>query len=237
MKRGAWGISLLALLTLALAIVITTSSSPPRSRSTPPTHVTPTVTEATPTRAPSRSGTPKPQQTQSSSHVPIALWALMAIPLVLAVGLLGWLLLGGREPRRRKALPPRAFTPSELDALDANLEQRLADVVQAQLADLSGGTPRNAVVASWLALEEAAGDNGFYRKPALTSAEFTEQVLAAYRLDERAIRQLSSLYREARFSAHEMTEQHRQTAANALDTLKVELSARARDRLRAEPAS
>lgn len=238
MRREAWGVSLLTLLTIVLAVVITTSRPPPIIGSPRVDSASTTVTPDSPAPPrPTGQRTVSPTPESAQSKVPLALWVLFAIPLVIAAALLVWLVLGGRERRRRRRLATPPFTPSDLDALDVDLEQRLTDVVQAQLADLSTGVPRNAVVAAWLALEEAASDIGFYRKPALTSAEFTEQVLAAYRLDDAAIRRLSSLYREARFSGHEITEQHRRAAGEALNTLRAELSVRARDRLRADSPS
>lgn len=234
-QEPAWGVGLLALLTIVLAIVITTSQPVPILRSTASPAATPTVTSEKPTPAPTGHRRSKPKPAAAPTPIPLTVWIVLAIPLVLAAVVLLWLLLGGRERRRRRPLPPPAFTPDDLDALDVDREQRLADAVQTQLADLTTGAPRNAVVACWLALEDAASQIGFYRKPSLTSAEFTEAVLAAYDLDGGAIRRLSSLYREARFSDHEITEQHRQAAAAALNTLRAELSARSRLRLPAAP--
>lgn len=224
MKRGGWGIALLASLCIVLAIVITTSSTTPIVRSpdavsaaTPTVASTPSVGTAT-ASPPSK---PQPQQ----ADLPRVVWFLLYGLLLVLAGLLLWLLWGLVERRRRKA-QVAGFTPSDLDTFDAGAEQRLVDVVQEQLADLSSGSPRNAVVACWLALEEAVTDTGLYRHPSSTSAEFTEKVIEAYTLNEAAIRRLSALYREARFSSHAITEQHRQAAARALQTLSAELSHR-----------
>lgn len=225
MKRGAWGVGLLALLCIALALVITTASKTPIVRSpaavsTPTPTVTPTPSADASTARPSSA--PEPQQV---AELPRALWFLLYGLLLVLAGVLLWVLWGSVERRRRKP-QVAGFTPSDVDAFDAKLEQRLVDVVQGQLADLSSGTPRNAVVACWLALEEAVADIGLYRDPSLTSVEFTQEVIEAYTLDEAAIRRLSALYREARFSSHAITEQHRQAAAGALQTLSAELSHR-----------
>lgn len=224
MKRGGWGIALLASLCIVLAIVITTSSTTPIVRSpdavsaaTPTVASTPSVGTAT-ASPPSK---PQPQQ----ADLPRVVWFLLYGLLLVLAGLLLWLLWGLVERRRRKA-QVAGFTPSDLDTFDAGAEQRLVDVVQEQLADLRSGSPRNAVVACWLALEEAVTDTGLYRHPSSTSVEFTEKVIEAYTLNEAAIRRLSALYREARFSSHAITEQHRQAAARALQTLSAELSHR-----------
>ena len=236
MRRGAWGVALLALLSVVLAVVITTASTTPILRSpevtsgptTPTATPTPGVASATPSKA-----APEPEQ---ASELPRGLWLVLYGLLLVMAGLLLWLLWGSVERRRRRRRTP-GFAPSDLDAFDVDLERRLVDVVQAQLADLASGTPRNAVVACWLALQEAVGDTGLYRDPAMTSAEFTQEVLGAFALDEDAIRRLSALYREARFSSHAITEQHRDAAAGALLTLSAELRDRASRRPRdQEPA-
>ncbi len=63
------------------------------------------------------------------------------------------------------------------------------------------GDPNNAVVAAWLALEDAAASSGVPRRPAETPTEFTVDVLNSTRANEAATRELLSLYHRARFSA------------------------------------
>ncbi len=224
MKRGGWGIALLASLCIVLAIVITTSSTTPilRSPGAVSTATTPTATP-TPSAGAANASPASPPERQQAPDLPRVVWFLLYGLLLVLAGLLLWLLWGLVERRRRKA-QVAGFTPSDLDTFDADAEQRLVDVVQKQLADLSSGSPRNAVVACWLALEEAVTDTGLYRDPSSTSVEFTQKVIEAYTLDEGAIRRLSALYREARFSSHAITEQHRQAASGALQTLNAELS-------------
>jgi hypothetical protein len=65
--------------------------------------------------------------------------------------------------------------------------------------------PNNAIVAAWLALEEAAAASGVHREPAETPTEFTVDVLAATDADPDATRELLALYHRARFSAAGVT--------------------------------
>jgi hypothetical protein len=102
----------------------------------------------------------------------------------------------------------------------------LADVVAAVAADataqqvaLRRGRPRSAIVECWLRLEAAVAAAGVERSPADTSSELTERVLAGHAVDARAIGRLAALYREARFSDHEMGEDERQAAIAALDAV------------------
>ncbi len=232
MKRGAWGVGLLALLCIALALLVTSLSETPIARSPDRAPVTPTVSKEPST---GRSDISPKGQPQIATDVPLVLWIFFYALLLALAGLLLWLLWGFvRRQRRRRKQRAAAFTPSDLDTLDADVERRLVDAVQAQLADLGSGSPRNAVVACWLALEEAVRDTGLYRDPSMTSVEFTQEVLEAYTLDEAAIRRLSALYREARFSSHAITELHREAAAGALQTLSAELADRVSSRPRDE---
>ena len=120
--------------------------------------------------------------------------------------------------RRRRLLeggPPRVTPPpSRVDAVAD--PEALAGELELRLAALREGTPRNAIVATWVELERAAEHAGFHRDVAETPSEFTRRVLASYVLDERAIRTLARLYREARFSEHQLTEAHRAQARECL---------------------
>lgn len=64
-----------------------------------------------------------------------------------------------------------------------------------QIAD-----PNNAIVAAWMALEEAAASSGVERQPAQTPTEFTTEVLAKTSADQAATQGLLRLYHRARFS-------------------------------------
>jgi hypothetical protein len=55
---------------------------------------------------------------------------------------------------------------------------------------------------------------GIGREPWETSAEFTLRVLDLVSADERAVAELSVLYREARFSDHDLDEAARTAAVN-----------------------
>jgi hypothetical protein len=71
-------------------------------------------------------------------------------------------------------------------------------------------------VACWLRLEQVIAAAGFPRHRSETSAEFTVRVLKVLDVDPRAISALARLYREARFSTHELGEDARTTAESAL---------------------
>jgi hypothetical protein len=88
---------------------------------------------------------------------------------------------------------------------------------RAELAEV--GEPRNAIVACWHRFEQQAVRAGAVRRPWQTTAEFVLEVLDLVGADRGAVAALADLYREARFSDHPMTEQHRRSALGALDTI------------------
>ena len=77
----------------------------------------------------------------------------------------------------------------------------LQDAVTRALAHLDGhARPRDAVVAAWVALEEAAERAGTHRNPAQTATEFAGAVLAATPAPPTAVARLRTLYHRARFT-------------------------------------
>lgn len=112
-----------------------------------------------------------------------------------------------------------------VDELDLLLE---ATSPTARTAALAEGEPRNVVVRCWVALEDAAAASGLERDVAETSAEFTRRFLGTWEVEEATTQELAELYREARFSRHEVTHE---VGARA-----VELVGTVHDQLRASSA-
>lgn len=119
------------------------------------------------------------------------------------------------RPRLRWRRPGGADDFEVLPDIAAAVVERAA----AQRAALLDGAPRNAIVRCWLQLEADVAAVGLARDPADTSLEFTERVLARYTVDPEAITELAALFREARFSDHQLDETHRRAALDALDRL------------------
>lgn len=165
----------------------------------------------------------------------------LSLLVKIVVGLAAFVVLGlivarlarlrGTGQRRRR--PPDIVPLPEVD---------LADVVDDVAGDLrrrlSGGTPRNAIVQCWIVLEDAVAATGRGRLPSETSAEFTARVIGERSVDATAIGQLAGLYREARFSQHELHEHHRDAAMQAVERLRQQLRAatQAANDAPAEPA-
>jgi hypothetical protein len=92
---------------------------------------------------------------------------------------------------------------------------------------LLGGEPRNAIVAAWDRFEEQAERAGSARKLWETSSEFTLRLLDAVSAAPDAVSRLAALYREARFSEHEITESNRRAAVEALRDIHTSMGIRA----------
>ena len=143
--------------------------------------------------------------------------------LVLLLLLLLW--LARTAWRRRGRRPPQ---PADLDF--EVLPDRVERALRAELEDgpdpLVHGSPRNAVVACWLRLEEVLEGAGLPPARAETSTEFVVRALHSLDLDPRATASLAELYREARFSDHPLGEPQREAAREALEALRADLSLR-----------
>lgn len=93
----------------------------------------------------------------------------------------------------------------------------LADAVTRALAHLEGAEqPRDAVVAAWVALEDAAAEHGTARDPAQTPTEFTQQVLHATPAPPDHVAALRGLYQRARFTTRPTGPEEVATARTAL---------------------
>lgn len=152
-------------------------------------------------------------------------WVVDAIQLVvllaLVIALLHVLRRLLRRDRREETRPPGEREDELLALLDASGE----DV---RYRALHEGDPRNAVVACWVALEDAVHRSGLEQDPSLTASELTSRVLARWEVAPRAIGDLSDAYREARFSRHPVTEEQRRAAVEALERIHDDLRRKVR---------
>jgi hypothetical protein len=142
--------------------------------------------------------------------------------IVLAVMVAVWIVRTGAWPRLRRT-GARKRSGRQVTALPEVAESELAVDVEAARVALAGGSPRNAIVACWMQLERDAAAAGLPRHEAETSAEYVERVVAASSVDPAPIRELAALYREARFSRHELRDDHRTRALAALNRVEAVL--------------
>lgn len=150
---------------------------------------------------------------------------LLIYTLLIGVGIAAF--VAARYLWRNRWRPPEKPAVVEFDVLpDAAVREALREDVDAQLAAIAEGSVRNAIVACWVRLENIVAAAGYPRSPAETSSEFVVRILRALDLDPRAAGALAALYREARFSEHDLGEDVRTAARQALQVLHDDLRTR-----------
>lgn len=227
MRRGLTSTVLVTVLTAVAALLLLIWGAGNGSRLVGAPQGTwgpPPITLSVPTTA-----VPQPDQTASPWEdlppeegaerlVDILLLGVLIAVVVALLFILKALLTRERESREALRLPDE-------DELVALLEASSDEVRYRALAE---GDPRNAVVACWVALEEAVHRSGLRQNRAETASELTRRVLSRWEVDPEAISALSAAYREARFSRHPVTEEQRRAAVDALERIHEDLRRRVR---------
>ena len=171
------------------------------------------------TQAAAEDTTEDTEETQAAD--PAKVWRVLggiALALLLAVVVLAIRV----NRRRRRAAPPE----SAREAPDRALLTDRRAAHQARM--LREGSPREAIIATWLDLERLVATAGVPRRPSETSSELVVRVLDDREVPAAALTDLAALFREARFSTHELTEALRERAAGDLDAVHAALGARGR---------
>ena len=138
--------------------------------------------------------------------------ALLFAPAMLYVPDVG-LWFGRREPRSAE--------PAEVD--DEVAPPPLVDAVAEGLRELDQGGPGEGVVACWVQLERAAADAGTHRAAPETASELVGRLIDRHPVSSGPLLRLADLYREARYSRHELPESARAEARTALEQLRAQI--------------
>lgn len=179
--------------------------------------LTPPEAQPLPVPPPAATFSPPPLLDEVEPRDPIGLRVLGFVLLAVAVAVVVWrLLLWWWHTPRRAAARLGASVVAEPEPELPVLRRGVAAARRSldEVAD-----PTDAILAAWLALEEAAAHSGVGRRPAQTPTEFTVAVLAATRADADATGELLALYHRARFSRHPVTRGHVEQAAHCLGRL------------------
>lgn len=148
--------------------------------------------------------------------VGLALTVVVAVAMVLVVLLVGRRAVTLWRLRRRYEPPPFADFET-VETSDAQQARRsMATDEREQLRVLLDGAPRNAIVACWHRFELQAVEAGLVRHAWETSSELALRLLERAEVDPVAVTRLLELYREARFSEHDLGEDAREAAVAAL---------------------
>lgn len=226
-RRGALAVAAVLLVGAVAAgfVVLASASGPVRPvsestlRSSPRTlpPPVPSADQQTPTfkSPPQREVKPRPMPEWVRALWQAFVWLVIAAVAFL-IGLVIYRII-------RKVELPKA-EPEDFDWERAKAD-RLAEAVDTGLARIDSGRATDAVIACWVALEEAAASAGVARDPSETPAEFIVRVLGIGGISERQLVRLGELYREARYSTHGSSEPARAEARAALLRLRDELAA------------
>jgi hypothetical protein len=170
-------------------------------------------------QAPPAESTPLHQPNWVIYFVAIMAIAPLLLALLLAPAML-WIPAGGLWFGRRE---PKPAEPPEVE--DEVAPPPLAEAVADGLRELDQGGPGEGVVACWVQLERAAADAGTHRAAPDTASELVGRLIDRHAVSSGPLLRLVDLYREARYSRHELPESARAEARAALEQLRTELEA------------
>lgn len=145
-------------------------------------------------------------------------FAKVVVALLIIVCMLGIVLSAVSAWRRRGRVGVGHVVEAAEGTIDTVPRVRLKDVVQEARDILAreGGAPRDAVIAAWVTLENAADHK---RAPHETATEFTVALLEKENADEAALRDLRTLYQRARFGHTDVDDDSASRARDALDRI------------------
>ena len=139
-----------------------------------------------------------------------------AWPIWVAVAAGGLLAAGALLASRRRApTTPAREHDAPAEALRA-IDGSLADLAEPR-------DPREAVIAAYAHLLEGLDGAGAGRRRAEAPFEHVTRALATLGVRREPLRELTSLFAEARFSTHRITEDHRAAAVRALTEARADL--------------
>ena len=161
--------------------------------------------------------------------IKVLVWFLLATMVAVVAALVLWLVAAVLREVRVRRIRTDAREGVAFAVLDEPI--RVAEQVAADADEqdtlLRVGDPRNAIVAAWHRFEVQGERAGVARRVSETSSEYALRILDLADADAGPVNRLAELYREARFSDHPVTEEHRSEALAALAGIRRSLEARA----------
>jgi hypothetical protein len=192
---------------------------------------TPPTVSVVPPSGPPPSSPPPSRPFHEVGNLSVALYVLLIVGCVLAAVVLLVRALNARARRRRHdsdATDVRGF-----DLEPDLVATRMAEAAESGLTELEAEGPvADVIIACWQRLRAAAAEVGLPPVASDTPAEAIARVLRAGAVSAAASRPLDTLaglYREARFSEHEMSRGDVWVARQALQAILAELAPETRD--------
>ncbi|MEO7422185.1 MAG: DUF4129 domain-containing protein [Ornithinibacter sp.] len=147
-----------------------------------------------------------------STVLVLVLVAVAAGLLVLRAAIAAW--------RNRRVAPDAdADLAPDLQAIALAVSGGTDDRLDA----LAAGSPAEGIIRAWSLLEATLAGAGVPLVASRTSTEVTLDVLHRFAVDQEALGDLAALYREARYSRHDLTEADRARAEAAHQSLDADL--------------
>jgi uncharacterized membrane protein YozB (DUF420 family) len=139
------------------------------------------------------------------------------LPLIVIAALVLAAYLAWRLSRKRRALAEHE---------DETVAESLAQAIDDTLDDLRRERdPRRAIIAAYARMERALAAFGIPRRPHETQQEYLGRILGGLEVDTAAIRRLTDLFTQAKFSHHEVGPAMKEEAIDALEHTRDELRA------------
>ncbi|MEU6971063.1 DUF4129 domain-containing protein [Kitasatospora aureofaciens] len=161
--------------------------------------------------------TPGPEVSGVALGAGVLFIALLVLAAAVALLLGVVVLLRLRLPRDRRE-------PTVLPAAaDASPETALAEAVASGRRALEGTDARAAVIACYAAMEGSLAASGLPRHAWESPTELLRRALSDARIDAAGARELTALFREARYSTHRMDDDQVRRARTALDAIAARL--------------
>lgn len=131
---------------------------------------------------------------------------------------------GRGQPRRRmgRRSSARSASPGHNPTVTPDV---LAREIGAGLSDLDSGEVREAITACWIRLQAAARNFAVEPRASDAPEDLVVRLLKTWNVRPEPLEVLASLYREARFSTHRLSEDDRRLARSSLEQVRAELEA------------
>lgn len=144
-------------------------------------------------------------------HANFAWLPLLVIAALVLASYLAW-----RFSKKRRAAAEDEET----------LAESLAQAIESTLEDLrTERDPRRAIIAAYARMERALAAFGVPRRRPETQQEYLARILGGLEVDTAAVRRLTDLYTQAKFSHHEVGAAMKEEAIDTLEHVRDELRA------------
>ena len=152
-----------------------------------------------------------PERETPQLYEPSVSWVPIAVVVGLVVaGVLAYVLSERRAKRGGRS--------------DRDVLEQLIEVLDETLDDLRAmADPRSAIIAAYARMERVLAVNGVPRSTSETPDEYLSRVLHDLELDSGAFERLTALFREAKFSHHDVNDAMKEEAISALEEVRDEL--------------